>query len=224
MAGPGDEGAAVERRDGGELRASRADREQAIEVLKAAFVEDRLTKDELDLRVGQALESRTYAELGAVTADLRPLRAVAEPVAAKPSSTPARTLAKAALRSGICILVAFAIVGGVALTNSESLAFLAFFPAVAAIIAASGFLGYGVIDAWQERRSRGQLPPQPGRDGRGLEGGSPGSTGLDPAPPGGRADQTRVDLRTHRPGRPRRHPSGRGSLASRGAHPIPGTV
>jgi len=54
----------------GQLRTSHADREQAIDLLKAAFVEGRLTKDEFDLRVGQAIGSRTYADLAAVTADL----------------------------------------------------------------------------------------------------------------------------------------------------------
>ena len=36
----------------GHLLASHADREQVIDVLKAAFVQDRLTKDEFDARVG----------------------------------------------------------------------------------------------------------------------------------------------------------------------------
>lgn len=63
------------------LRASHADRAQAIEVLKAAFVQGRLTKDELDLRVGQTLWSRTYAELAAVTADLPTGLAAAQPPA-----------------------------------------------------------------------------------------------------------------------------------------------
>jgi hypothetical protein len=54
----------------GQLRTSHADREQAIDVLKAAFVQGRLTKDEFDLRVGQVLASRTYADLGALTADI----------------------------------------------------------------------------------------------------------------------------------------------------------
>jgi Domain of unknown function (DUF1707) len=54
----------------GRLRTSRADREQAIDVLKSAFVQGRLTKDEFDLRVGQVLASRTYADLGALTADI----------------------------------------------------------------------------------------------------------------------------------------------------------
>jgi uncharacterized protein DUF1707 len=57
---------------GGDLRASHADREQVIGTLKAAFVQGRLAKDEFDLRVGQALVSRTYAELSLVTADLPP--------------------------------------------------------------------------------------------------------------------------------------------------------
>jgi hypothetical protein len=41
-----------------------------IGLLKAAFVEGRLAQDEFDTRVGQALASRTYAELAAVTADI----------------------------------------------------------------------------------------------------------------------------------------------------------
>jgi uncharacterized protein DUF1707 len=54
----------------GRLRSSHADREQAIDVLKAAFVQGRLTKDELDLRVGQVFASRTYGDLDALTADI----------------------------------------------------------------------------------------------------------------------------------------------------------
>jgi hypothetical protein len=54
----------------GRLRASHADREQVIGVLKAAFVQGRLTSDEFGLRVGQAFASKTYAELTAITADL----------------------------------------------------------------------------------------------------------------------------------------------------------
>jgi len=54
----------------GDLRASHADREQVIGTLKAAFVQGRLAKDEFDVRVDQALASRTYAELAAITADL----------------------------------------------------------------------------------------------------------------------------------------------------------
>jgi hypothetical protein len=52
------------------LRSSDADREQVIDALKAAFVQGRLTKDELDVRAGQALASRTCAELTAIAADI----------------------------------------------------------------------------------------------------------------------------------------------------------
>ena len=89
MAGPGDEisaGTASSSR----MRASHGDREQVIEVLKAAFVHGRLDKDEFDLRVGRALASRTYADLAALTADIparlataRPLRSARKPASKK---------------------------------------------------------------------------------------------------------------------------------------------
>ena len=73
MAGPGDE-LATGSGGQGRLRASPADREQVIEVLKAGFVQGRLDRDEFDLRVGRALASPTYADLAAVTADITPAR------------------------------------------------------------------------------------------------------------------------------------------------------
>jgi Domain of unknown function (DUF1707) len=94
MAGPGDERAAAEGQGRGELRATHADRERVIEVLKAAFVQGRLAKDEFDLRVGQAFAGRTHAELTAVTAGLpaeattagppAPARAQIEPPVVRP--------------------------------------------------------------------------------------------------------------------------------------------
>jgi hypothetical protein len=69
ITGPGDEQAAVVARRG-HLRASRADREQSIDTLKVAFVQGRLTKDEFDARISQALAARTYAQLATVTADI----------------------------------------------------------------------------------------------------------------------------------------------------------
>ena len=63
----------------GHLRASHADREQVVGILKAAFVQGMLAKDEFDLRVGQALASRTYADLAALTADLPAGLAAARP-------------------------------------------------------------------------------------------------------------------------------------------------
>jgi Flp pilus assembly protein TadB len=52
------------------MRTSRADREQAIDTLKVAFVQGRLTRDELDERLGRALAPLTHAELAALTGDL----------------------------------------------------------------------------------------------------------------------------------------------------------
>jgi Domain of unknown function (DUF1707) len=50
--------------------ASTADRERAVDVLRAAFAEGRLTQDEFNDRMAQAYASRTYGELGELTADL----------------------------------------------------------------------------------------------------------------------------------------------------------
>ncbi len=54
----------------GYLRASTADREHAIEVLKTGFAEGRLTKDEYDVRAGRAFTARTLGDLAMLTADL----------------------------------------------------------------------------------------------------------------------------------------------------------
>ena len=70
MPGPEDEMAAAEGRGDGHLRASHADREQVIDTLKTAYVQGRLTEDELDARVDQVYASPTYAELAEVTADI----------------------------------------------------------------------------------------------------------------------------------------------------------
>ena len=67
------------------LQASRADRERVIDLLKAAFAQGRLDSDEFDARIGQALASRTYADLAAVTADIP-----AELVGALPRRPPVR--------------------------------------------------------------------------------------------------------------------------------------
>ncbi len=72
MAGPGDEIAA-----GG--CGCRMPTAQVIGVLKAAFVQGMLAKDEFDLRVCRAFASRTCAELAAVAADLPAALAAAQP-------------------------------------------------------------------------------------------------------------------------------------------------
>jgi hypothetical protein len=88
-AGPGDQMAAA--KGSGHIRASDADREQVIDALKDAFVQGRLTKDELSVRAGRALVSRTYAELTAITADVVSIPAwLTEARPRKPDRAPAR--------------------------------------------------------------------------------------------------------------------------------------
>ncbi len=52
------------------MRASDADRERTVDVLKAAFAEGRLTAEEYEQRTGVAYRARTYGELAAVVGDL----------------------------------------------------------------------------------------------------------------------------------------------------------
>lgn len=52
------------------MLAAATDRERTIDVLKAAFGEGRLTKEEFDSRSGRVLAARTYADLAALVADL----------------------------------------------------------------------------------------------------------------------------------------------------------
>ena len=52
------------------MRAASADRERAVDVLKAGFTEGRLTQEEYNDRMGRAYAARTYGELMALTADL----------------------------------------------------------------------------------------------------------------------------------------------------------
>jgi len=90
------------------MRASTADRDRSIEVLKTSFVEGRLTRDELDLRLGQAFVSRFFAELMALTADL-PVgpfgRLPAHPVTPPFPRTPLRAVAAALLLGGLAVLI-----------------------------------------------------------------------------------------------------------------------
>jgi hypothetical protein len=105
MFGPGDESGAGGKGQG-HLRASRADRDQVVDELKSAFVQERLAKDELDDRIGQALTARTWEDLEALTADIpagpypaQPL-ALARPAAAGPNQVQAPATAKASGRPG----------------------------------------------------------------------------------------------------------------------------
>jgi hypothetical protein len=52
------------------MLASNADRDRTVDVLRAAYAEGRLTKEEYDLRAGRALASRTVEELQRLTVDV----------------------------------------------------------------------------------------------------------------------------------------------------------
>ncbi|MGH3263768.1 MAG: DUF1707 SHOCT-like domain-containing protein [Trebonia sp.] len=53
-----------------DLRASHADRDQVVELLREAAGDGRLSAEELDDRLERALTAKTYTELAALTADL----------------------------------------------------------------------------------------------------------------------------------------------------------
>ena len=79
--------------------ASDADRDRAIDVLKAAFVHGALTKDELAVRTGHILASRTYGELAAITGDLATQPAgPAKPASPARPARPATTASNAPAR------------------------------------------------------------------------------------------------------------------------------
>jgi len=61
----------------GEMRAADADRDRVVEVLSMGYSEGRLTKDEYDGRLENALSARTYADLDQLVSDLPVPRATA---------------------------------------------------------------------------------------------------------------------------------------------------
>ena len=61
----------------GKMRAADADRDRVVEVLGMAYSEGRLTKDEYDGRLENALSARTYADLDQLVTDLPVPRAAA---------------------------------------------------------------------------------------------------------------------------------------------------
>jgi Domain of unknown function (DUF1707) len=84
------------------LRASRADRERVIDLLKAALVQGRLDRDEFDARIGQALASRTYEGLAAITADI-PAELIAALPRRPPVRAPRRIPFNTAVTGGACM-------------------------------------------------------------------------------------------------------------------------
>jgi hypothetical protein len=161
MTGPGDEMAAAGR---GPMRASDADREQVIGVLKVAFVQGRLTKDELDLRAGQALTARTYAELAVVTADIPAGQTAAEPLP-RPAGARGWPPMNSSARTAVPVIMAVTAV-------TVALWLIAWFGGNGALLAgavvATGVdlvilcaTGANLLDRRQQKRSGGALPPPP---------------------------------------------------------------
>ena len=151
--GPADEKAAAVAR--GHLRASHADREHVIGTLKAAFVQGRLTKDELDLRIGQTFAARTYAELARLTVDI-PADLIAASAPHNAARARARPPMNNAAKSGISVAIAVVtLVLAAYLTDGQALFVFVPFYSVALLVALAQ-----VLDSRHQKRSRGQLPPR----------------------------------------------------------------
>jgi hypothetical protein len=139
--------------DYGRMRASRADRERAIDALKAAFVRGRLTKDELDERVARALVPQTYAELAALTDDLPAGLTLADP---PQQNNLAGADVYVATVAGLFLVAAISNGSGNPLTVLGTVLFLS----PIWLLALAGLLA---LHSRLDRRAAGRLPPGPGR-------------------------------------------------------------
>jgi Domain of unknown function (DUF1707) len=165
--GQGSEAAAAARH--GCLRASHADREHVIDVLKIAFVQGRLTKDELDARVGQALASRTYTDLVALTADIPAGQTLPRrPPRAPAARRPARPTVSIAAKLGACLAVGPAVLVGAYFTSNDLLAKWLFVFVIVYYLALM-VAGVVLLDSCYQKHSVEQPPPQPAHRGRPLE-------------------------------------------------------
>ena len=77
----------------GKMRAADADRDRVVEFLNTAYSEGRLSKDEYDGRLENALSARTYADLDQLVTDLPAARAPALTLAAKTNGLAIASLA-----------------------------------------------------------------------------------------------------------------------------------
>ncbi len=155
----------------GRLMASDADREQVADVLKAAFARGRLTKEELDLRVGQTFAARTYADLAALTADLPAGLTRTEPVRKPAQAQPRQPAGRAVVWSawGLITPALFAAVVAVpdpTPTDNQPIGKLLFLVTAAYFIAWLA-VGAQMLGTWHQRRSH------PGANRDLMEPGSP---------------------------------------------------
>lgn len=93
---------------GGHLRVSDEERERMVSWLKTAFVQGRLSREELADRAGQALEARTRAQLAAVTAGIPPAPAATQ--LRRPEPAPARTRGRPVSGKAIAWALSLAVV------------------------------------------------------------------------------------------------------------------
>ena len=91
------------------MRACDTDRNRVVELLNVAYSEGRLSKDEYDGRLENALSARTYADLDLVVADLPVVAAtVATPAAKVTAVAPVAKTNGLAIASLACGLAQFA--------------------------------------------------------------------------------------------------------------------
>jgi hypothetical protein len=77
----------------GKMRAADADRDRVVECLNMAYSEGRLSKDEYDGRLENALSARTYADLDQIVTDLPAARATVVTQVAKTNGLAIASLA-----------------------------------------------------------------------------------------------------------------------------------
>ena len=140
------------------LRASHADREQVIGLLKTAFVHGRLTKEEFDGRVDRAFAARTYAELTGLTGDL-PVTPAAPGPGLGPRPAPVRgyprPLADKDVRQGGRALAHTAVIAvllwAAAIVTFNGAMFIAAFGATCTVLAISAMTGGRLLGLWLDR-------------------------------------------------------------------------
>jgi hypothetical protein len=155
MAGPGDETPGAG--DRSQLRASHADREQVIDVVKAAFVQGRLAKDEFDQRIGRVFASRTYADLAHLTADI-PARLVQAQTSPEPAHPPAQiSMDKRVIRSwaSATVMLPGMVVAASAMQSGQPAVFGLIVALVFACLVALPVSGLVLLHSRYEKRSSG---------------------------------------------------------------------
>ncbi|HXW46071.1 MAG TPA: DUF1707 domain-containing protein, partial [Streptosporangiaceae bacterium] len=142
---------------------------QVVSLLKAAFVQGMLDKDEFDVRVGQAFGARTYADLAVVTADLPAGLAQPPPQRTHAGAQPRLPMRKAVTWSA-CLLVGTAmpvVITVVIAVHSSGLGPLVLISALV-FMAATVAAGTIISEAWEQKRARTRLPQGPAASAGGL--------------------------------------------------------